>query len=258
MSVNIQFICYTLATTIASILDDSFKSLSGNLIGNKDILFGNNINFTCGNCCTEKRAFAGHPPKVDVVIALDSSSSIGSKNFEILKRFAEEIISHFVVSHSATRVAVVTLSTKKTLEFSFTRYINQEGVKAGIKKIRYNPGSKAIGDDLNFIRTKVFTQSLNDAKKVLFFFTHGTSDKESYQPSTEALNLKRSGVEIFTFGIGGDVHISELISIASLPSNKHNFQVRTFNDLSSVGSHLSGKFNIIQLLCHVLLFVLLL
>ena len=114
-----MFNLFILATRIASILNDSFKRLSGNLTGNEEVLFGNNVTFTCGNCCTEKRAFGGHPPKVDVVIALDASSSIGYKNFEILKRFAEEITSHFVVSHSATNVAVITLSTKQTLDFSF-------------------------------------------------------------------------------------------------------------------------------------------
>ena len=55
------------------------------MIGNKSILFGDLFKFPPGRCCTDKTAFAGHPAKIDLVIALDESSSVGSRNFEIMK-----------------------------------------------------------------------------------------------------------------------------------------------------------------------------
>ena len=97
------------------------------------MLFGNNT-FYGGQCCTDRLAFAGHPSKIDLVIALDKSGSVGSQNFEIMKNFVKEIISHFVVSYSAARVAIVTWSTQVTLEFYFKKYINYEGVKKELKE----------------------------------------------------------------------------------------------------------------------------
>ena len=216
------------------------------MIGNEKVLFGNRKSFRTGQCCTDNTAFAGHPPKIDLVIALDESGSVGSKNFETMKRFVEEITSHFVVSYSATRVAIVTWSTRVTSEFNFEEYINNEGVKKGIKQIRYNGGWTATGDALNYIRNNLFTQSPSGAKKVLFVLTDGQSNRQKYNPATEARHLKNSGVEIFTFGIGGNVRDSELVAIASLPTNTHKFRVENFNDLSSIRHLISSKLIIIH------------
>ena len=213
------------------------------MIGNERVLFGNSTRFPYRQCCTDKTAFADHPSKIDIVIALDKSGSIGSSNFEIMKSFVEYITSHFVVSYSATRVAIVTWSTQATLEFGFNAYINNEGVKKGIKEVKYSKGLwTATGDALNFIRRNLFPQSPSDAKKVLFVLTDGKSNRQKYKPITEAELLKDDGVEIFTFGIGGSVNDQELVAIASQPTKKHKFHVKTFDDLSSLSHLTSGKF----------------
>ena len=157
-----------------------------------------------------------------------------------MKNFVEDLTSHFVVSYCATRVAAVTWSTRITLEFDFNEYINNEGVKKGIRKIRYNGGLTATGNALNFICRNIFEQSPNDAKKVLFVLTDGKSNSQRYHPITEAKLLKKSGVEIFTFDIGRYVDDYELITIASWPIAPHKFRVKNFNDLSSL-SHLIGS-----------------
>ena len=83
----------------------------------------------------------------------------------------------------------------------------------------------------------MFSQSPNDAKKVLFALTDGRSNRQNYIPATEARLLRNGGVEIFVFGIGSQVNNLELIAIASLPIHSHKFRVETFNDLTSL-SHL--------------------
>ena len=233
---------------IVSSLDANFKQILGSLTGNKKVLFGNGITFKGENCCTDKEAFANHPPRVDLVIALDKSDSIDSKDFDIQKSFAEEIVSRLVVSHSATRVAIITWSGHQTLEFDFNKYINYDGVIAGIKKIKQNGGKTAIGDALNYINTDVFSQSPGDAKKVLLFVTKGKSNQGYYKVSTQAFNLKKSGVEIFVFGIGTEPVDNELDYIGSHPKSAHRFRVKTFNDLLSVGQDLSSKLTFIHLM----------
>ena len=214
------------------------------MIGNPEVLFGESF----GECCTDEKAFAGHPSKMDLVIAMDESGSVGSQNFEIMKQFVKDITSHFVVSYSTTRVAVVTWSTQTTLQFDFNEYINNEGVKKGIDVIGYSGGQTATGDALNFIRTKVFLQSPSDAVKVLFVLTDGKSNRQRYDPATEADLLKNSGVEIFVFGIGGSVRDSELIAIASQPTQTHKFWVETFDDLLILSHLISSE---LRLLCTV-------
>jgi len=245
---EVKLALYILARGIAANLDASFRTLSGNVIGNKRVLFGNSKSFRRGQCCTDKTAFAGHPSRIDLVIALDESGSVGSKNFEIMKRFVEDITSHFVVSYSTTRVAIVTWSTQTTLEFDFNEYINNEGVNKGIDAIRYSGGWTATGDALNFIRRNLFSQSPRGAKKVLFILTDGRSNRQKYDPATEANLLKNSRVEIFAFGIGSSVRDSELVAIASLPTKTHKFRVENFNDLSSLSHLISSELSIVNVM----------
>ena len=214
------------------------------MIGDDRVLFGGLSFSQCGICCDNKRAFAGHPPKIDLVIALDESSSVGQHNFEIMKSFIEDLTSHFVVSYSATRVAIVTWSTQTTLQFDFNEYINHEGVKKGIAKIIYNGGLTATGDALNYIRKNLFSQSPRDAYKVLFILTDGKSNMQIYNPVTEAELLKDSGVEIFTLGIGVNVNDYELIQLASQQTSTHKFRLENFSDLSSLSHLISSKLNV--------------
>jgi len=235
------------------ILDTALRTSFGNVIGDQSILFGAAKNFHQLQCCDDAKAFDGHPNRIDLVIALDESGSVNFENFSIMKTFVEDIASHFVVSCNATRVAVVTWSTGVTctLEFDFDQYINNEGVKEGIKRIRYSGGGTANGDALNLIQRSLFSQSPPNAKKVLFIITNtdGRSNNQTYNLSTEANHLKNSGVEIFTFGIGSSVHDPELTAIASLPTETHKFRLETFGDLSALSNLIASKLVIIVVKC---------
>jgi len=198
------FLC--LATKVAERLNVAFRTLSGDVVGDERVLFGAEKNFCRGQCCSDLTAFDGYPDQIDLVIALDESGSVGLSNFNIMKTFIKDIVSHFVVSYSATKVALVTWSTSVTLEFDFNEYINNDGVKNGIDGVTYNGGWTATGNALNFIRNNLFSQSSSSATKVLFIITDGRSNAQTHNPVTEAQLLKNSGVEIFAFGIGGNIY----------------------------------------------------
>ena len=222
-------------------MDSSLKRLSGNVIGDQSILFGVNKSFANEQCCNKSTAYAAHPNRIDLVIALDASRGVKAK-FKNLKQFTEELTSRFVVSYNATRVAIVTWSRKTTLHFNFTRYMNNEGVKRGINNTAYSGGWSATGDALHFIRTNLFNTSPSNAKKVLFLMTNRGSNRQTYQPENEAKLMKDDGVEIFTIGIGSKIRDSELKSIASLPTLHHKFVIRTFTRLSSLGKLIHSEY----------------
>ena len=228
------------ANTVYNSLDLSLQRLSGNVIGDDTILFGETKSFPSGQCCNETTAFGGHPNRIDLVIAMDESGS-AILDFRTMKKFAKELTSRFAVSHSSTRVAVVTWSTQTTLEFDFNEYINNEGVEDGIDSIRYSGGWTATGDALHYIRTNLFNVSTVNAQKVLFVITNGKSNRQTYEPADEAQLMKDDGVEIFTIGIGGNVDHTELASIASVPLSSHKFVLKSFLSLSSLSGLISGK-----------------
>lgn len=215
--------------------------MSGNVIGDDAVLFGETKSFPSGQCCSETTAFGGHPNRVDLVIAMDESGS-AILDFRTMKKFVKGLTSRFAVSHSSTRVAVVTWSTETTLEFDFNEYINNEGVEDGIDSIRYSGGWTATGDALHYIRTNLFNMSSMDAQKILFVITNGKSNRQTYEPEDEAQLMKDDGIEIFTIGIGGDVDHAELELIASVPLSSHKFVLKSFLSLSSLSGLISGKY----------------
>jgi len=112
---------------------------------------------------------------------MDESTS-AAVNFPAMKRFAEALSSRFVVSPSATRIAIVTWATQTTLEFGFNKYTNNEGVLKGINNITHSGGRTATGDALHYIRTNLFNTSPSSAKKLLFIITNGKSSRQTYKP----------------------------------------------------------------------------
>ena len=56
---------------------------------------------------------------LDIAFIIDSSGSIGRRNWERMKRFLKAIVSKLDVSDSATHVAAVSYSTSPTVEMRF-------------------------------------------------------------------------------------------------------------------------------------------
>ena len=73
-------------------------------------------------------------------------------------------------------------------------------------------------------------------KKVLIVFTDGRSSGHVYKPSQQ---LKNVGVVIYSVGIGSGIDMSELKTIASLPTNNHVFLLRNFHELSTLEKNIS-------------------
>ena len=73
-SLCIKFYVNVTAFTAYGSLDQSLKHLSSSVIGDDSILFGDK-SFPDGQCYNESTAFAGHPNRIDLVIAIDESGS---------------------------------------------------------------------------------------------------------------------------------------------------------------------------------------
>jgi hypothetical protein len=76
-------------------------------------------------------------PKIDMVLVMDKSGSIGSSNFNMEKQFVENLIEYFPIFPTQTRVAIVTYSTLVKLEFNFNKHINKACLGKAIRGIKY-------------------------------------------------------------------------------------------------------------------------
>ncbi|XP_028405797.1 uncharacterized protein LOC114528378 [Dendronephthya gigantea] len=174
--------------------------------------------------------------KIDVVFVIDKSGSIGRKNFEFVKNFVKMFIEYFPVFPSKTRVAIVSYSTYRRLEFNFNENRNRKCLRGGIKKMRYTNGRTSTGNALELVRTRLIYNSKagarEQAKKLIFVITDGKSNL-GIDPGVPAGKLKQNdNVSIVAVGVTNKINQTELQSIASSPS--HVIHVKDFDALKKL------------------------
>jgi len=76
-------------------------------------------------------------PKADVVFVVDSSGSIGSRNFQKVKSFIVSVVDSFEISNETVRVGLIEFSDSAYIEFDLQQYSNKSDVKAAVAAIPY-------------------------------------------------------------------------------------------------------------------------
>ncbi|KAG7461968.1 hypothetical protein MATL_G00196770 [Megalops atlanticus] len=174
---------------------------------------------------------------LDLVFLVDESSSVGSANFLSELRFVRKLLSDFPVVPSATRVALVTFSSKTHVlarvdHISAPRshhhkcsLFNQE-----IPAITYRGGGTYTKGAFQQA-AQILRHSRQNATKVIFLITDGYSN--GGDPRPVAASLRALGVEIFTFGIWQG-NIRELNDMASHPKEEHCYLVHNFAEFEAL------------------------
>ena len=79
---------------------------------------------------------SGLTPQIQLTLAIPSTTTVGSRNFLLLKTFARKLVQEFSVSPSGTRVAMVTYSHDPHLDFSWHEFFNMECTLKAVSSIR--------------------------------------------------------------------------------------------------------------------------
>ena len=74
-------------------------------------------------------------PVVDIAFIIDSSGSIGKRNWERMKRFLKAIVSKLDVGNSATHVAAIAYSTNSKVEMRFNDFQGTDEVNRKIDQM---------------------------------------------------------------------------------------------------------------------------
>lgn len=94
---------------------------------------------------------------MDIAFIMDSSGSIGRRNWEKLKRFVKSIVSRFDVGFSATHVAVIAYSTNPVVEMRFWNTQSTDEVNQVIDKIPWQRGMTYSNKALLLADRDIFT-----------------------------------------------------------------------------------------------------
>jgi len=139
---------------------------------------------------------------IDIVLALDISSSMGAMDFDPLTRFeaAREVVKEFISNRASDRLGLVVFAAQSftlcplTLDYDILRQFLENAWEA-----RIDDGT-AIG---SAIATSVNRLRESDAKsKVIILLTDGMNNRGNIDPPTAARMAAALGIRVYTIGVG--------------------------------------------------------
>ncbi|XP_008055702.1 matrilin-4 isoform X2 [Carlito syrichta] len=191
-----------------------------------------------GKSCNRCRE--GH---VDLVLLVDGSKSVRPQNFELVKRFVNQIVDFLDVSPEGTRVGLVQFSSRVRTEFPLGRYGTAAEVKQAVLAVEYMERGTMTGLALRHMVEHSFSEvqgarprALN-VPRVGLVFTDGRSQDDI---SVWAARAKEEGIVMYAVGVGKAVE-EELREIASEPAELHVSYSPDFSTMTHLLENLKGS-----------------
>lgn len=172
------------------------------------------------------------------------SSMIRGEDFQEAKNFVWSVIQNFDISNNDTQVGLIHFSTQASVIFDFQFSADNDvlRLKEMVDNIAFAEGSDSQTERaLQLARTDLFSAkggSRPDAPKILVVIIYGKSEK-LLAVARASMALKRNHVTIIVVGIGDDVNIEELLTMASGFDN--SISVRTFKELKKRVGRIKDK-----------------
>lgn len=164
---------------------------------------------------------------IDVIFVLDSSSSVGSANFENMKDFVNNIVSNFEIGADKTRVGIIKFQRNASIILPLGSINNGTQLNDFIKNIPYFGRGTRTDLALNLV-IPVFNTSRTSQgiPRVTIVCTDGRSSRPSLTFQA-AQAVHDAGISVYSLGIGRNINESELNAIAT--SSNHVFYIDSFS-----------------------------
>ncbi|XP_025025003.1 cartilage matrix protein isoform X1 [Python bivittatus] len=179
-------------------------------------------------------------PAMDLIFLIDGSKSVRPENFELVKRFINQIVDSLDVSDKNTQVGLVQYSSSVKQEFPLGQYKNKKDIKAAVRKMSYMEKGTMTGQALKYLVDNSFAISSGarpGVPKAAIVFTDGRSQDYINDAAKKAKEL---GYKMFAVGVGNAIE-DELKEIASEPVAEHYFYTADFRTINQIGKRLQTK-----------------
>ncbi|XP_037642281.1 matrilin-4 isoform X2 [Sebastes umbrosus] len=190
---------------------------------------------SCGTCKSAN---------IDLVLLIDGSKSVRPQNFELVKKFVNQVVDSLDVSAHGTRVGLVQYSSRVRTEFPLNMYHTADDIKAAVMKVNYMEKGTMTGLALKHMLENSFSEaegarpSSRNIPRIGLVFTDGRSQDDITE---YAKMTKEAGITMYAVGVGKAVE-DELRVIASEPVEKHFYYTTDFSAISTIAENL--KLNI--------------
>ena len=155
----------------------------------------------------------------DVVFVIDTSGSIGSSRFELIKEFTANITTELISRSPNSAVGVILFASSAYIRFNLQTYTTLNELLSAIDNLPYSSGGTDTDEALSLLLTSAQNGALgirNGSSNVAIVITDGHSS-DHYATSSAAAALHASNIfDVYAVGVGG-ADQNELEIIASSP-----------------------------------------
>ncbi|XP_077433342.1 matrilin-4 isoform X2 [Vanacampus margaritifer] len=186
---------------------------------------------SCGTC---KSAI------IDLVLLIDGSKSVRPHNFQLVKKFVNEVVDTLDVSQHGTRVGLVQYSSRVRTEFTLGQFHSADDIKAAVMKMAYMEKGTMTGLALQHMLETSFSEAegarppARGIPRIGLVFTDGRSQDHIGDFAAAA---KRAGIVMYAVGVGKALE-EELRQIASEPPEKHFYYASDFGAIGNIALNL--------------------
>ena len=155
-----------------------------------------------------------------MVFVVDTSGSIGSSNFRLIRKFIADITTELIHNSPRSSVGVILFSSSAHIEFNLQTYTSLSSLLSAINNLHYSTGGTDTAEALTLLLSSAQDGRLglrSDSSKVAIVITDGKSDSQS-ATLLAAATLHASNIfdDVYAVGIDG-ADLTELQGIASSP-----------------------------------------
>ncbi|ROI16252.1 Collagen alpha-1(VI) chain [Anabarilius grahami] len=164
---------------------------------------------------TEKICEVSFIDNTDVLIMMDSSASVGSKNFEMTKDFSRMLAKRFLTAESRgfqVRVGVGQYSNNANLEAEFSTNATQ--VVAQIAEAKFQNAGTQVTNALNFAIER-FRGGRTRKKKLLVFSDGRSQGVNTIQIEKAVEQVSNAGIELYVLAVANQVNEAHLRTLVS-------------------------------------------
>lgn len=182
--------------------------------------------------------------RVDLVIILDSSTSVGDDNYQKMKNFCKDFLKNADLDSGNVRAGILSYSTSVYAEFYLNSYSTSQEIMDAIDEIPYRYGSTNTFGGLKMMRTEFFSAANGDREDVpdvTIILTDGVSNINGRKTIGEAELARAEGIHIYAVGIGL-TDTRELDGMASVPASENSFNVQNFDELAALSDTVFQSF----------------
>ena len=151
------------------------------------------------------------------MFVIDTSGSIGSSNFQLIREFTASITIELIQNFPSSAVGVILFASTAQIQFNLQTYTSLSSLLSVINLLPYSSGGTDTAEALTLLLSIAQNGSLglrNDSSKVAIVITDGQSNNPSATLSAAAALHASNIFDVFAVGVDG-ADVLELEEIAS-------------------------------------------